>query len=145
MPAPSGTCYRLSRFSSRPSSSGWATPDGVPFASPSPYMARRGRFRTQPAPIGLLGMVPGYLPSAIAGHSGSSTARGRSSSWIGGGSALPFPFALPPVRRYARLSDFAEDRHHAHELYGQRHDDPPDRRAGGGVHTDPGVPAEPEP
>src|SRR5204863_6885509 len=99
----------------------------------------------QPAPIGVPGTVPGYLPSAIAGHSGSSTALGRSSSGIGGGWARPFPFALPAVRRYARLSDFAEDRLHAHELYGQRHDDPPDRRAGGVVHTDPGVPAEPEP
>src|ERR1700746_2054661 len=120
-------------------------PDGAPFGTSSRCMARRGRFRTQPAPIGLPGEVPGYLPSAIAGHSGSSTGRGHSSSGIGGGSARPFPFAPPPVRRYARISGFVEDRLHAHELYGQRHDEPPDRRAGGGVHTDSGVSAEPEP
>jgi hypothetical protein len=37
----------------------------------------------------------------------------------GGVSAQPFPFALPPVHRYARISDFVEDRLDAHELYGQ--------------------------
>ena len=92
----------LISFSGRRSSSGWAMPDGAPFGSSSRCMTRRGRFRTQPAPIGLPRTIPGCLRSAIAVHSGSSTGRGRSSSRIGGGSARPFPFALPPVRRYAR-------------------------------------------
>src|SRR6266851_3548610 len=49
---------------------------------------------------------------------------------------------LPSVRiRKTTLTRADRD---AHKLQCQRHDDPPGRRTGGGLHADPGIPAEPE-